>query len=214
MALFQQISWHDYQSSSISNLRARIFGMLWETDTEFFPNALTFSWIKDAIYELNIRDVFFFQEMEWEFTLPEWENKVALPYWFKREKRLRVYADWKYWSELEYIPSHLYNEWNWKFTIRNNTLFVPTAIDKITYRLDYIWIPDVPKNESDVSLIPMQYDESIINYVVAKAKMSEWMMNDAHTFMVMFENSIERIKLESIRRAMTPIPSFWMNNIV
>lgn len=214
MAVFNQISAHDYQSSSISNLRARIFWMLWETDTELFSNALTFQWIKDAIHELNIRDLFYFQDMEWEFTLTETKNKMPLPYWFKLYNRLRTYKDWVYWDEIEYIRPELYNEEIWKFTIRNNTLLLPTATEDTTYRMDYKWLPQEPTNELSASLIPMQYDETIINYVVAKAKMMEWQMSDAHVFMTMFENSIERIKLNTIRRAMTPIESFWMSKVV
>jgi len=186
--------------------------MLWETDTEFFPNSLTFQWIKDAIYELNIRDVFYFQSMEWEFTLAWWENKIALPYWFKKVNRLRSYNDW-YWAELVYVRPELYNESAWVYTINNNTLVVPESKDSSTYRMDYIWIPQIPENELDVSLIPKQYDETIINYVVAKAKMSEWMMNESHTFMVMFENAIDRIKLDSIRRVKQEW-NFWMSKVV
>lgn len=216
MATFNQISSHDYKSSSISNLRARIFWMLWETDTELFSNALTFQWIKDAINELNIRDVFYFQEMEWKFTLVEWENTIALPDWFKSIHRLRTYTEDTdtYWSDLDFTRPELYSEGTWSFTIRNNTLLLPTATDTTVYVVDYKWIPEAPANELSFSLIPKQYDEAIINYVVAKAKMMEWQMSDAHTFMVMFENAIDRIKLNSVRRSMTPIESFGMTKIV
>jgi len=217
MSTFNKISSHDYQSSTMSNLRARIFWMIWETDTEMAPNSLVFQWIKDAINELNIRDVFYFQDMEWEIKLQDWENSVALPTWFKTNKRLRVYNDseWTYWTELHYVQPHIYNESNTSFTMQNNKLLLPTSTWVTKYRIDYSWLPETPSNDLSYSLIPLQYDELIINYVVSKLKMSEWDMADAHTFMVMFENAIERLKLDSVRRAYTSDQwHLWMNKAV
>lgn len=214
MSTFNKISANDYNSSTVSNLRARIFAELWETDTELFPNSITFQWIKDALNEINLRDTFNFQESEWLITLNETENKVSMPSSMKQLQKLRLYVDWVPSTELDLVDRDEYSTTWTAYAIRNNTLLLPTAVEEVQYVVEYLWIPDLPANELSNSLLPSQYDQAIINFVVAKAKTMEWQMSDAHYFMKKFEQDIEKIKENSFRRTINPTEDFWMTNLV
>lgn len=216
MIEFKQISAHDYDSSTISHLRWRIFSLSWTwTDTESFPNSTMFQWIKQAISNINLSWTFYFQSMEWEFTLHKWDSEIALSSWFKRYLKLREYTEeWWYWTEYSYIKPEFYEWWTNIFTIRWNTLIVDEVLQDITFRMDYNWHPEIPENELSASLIPIQYEAAIIHYVIALMKFEDWQMSDWHKFMWDYERLLVKMEYDSFRRSIRPTLWFTMTKVI